>query len=229
MKKIFKYAVVTIALSNGLLLCNGVATAQSHQYPQKPVTMVVPFPPGASLDNIVRAVANELSEEWGQSVIVKNRTGAGGIVGIGSVAQAKADGYTVVAVANSFVGNTVLRDDLPYDAFEDFAPITLLGIVPHVLVTNSSVPVSTVAELIDYAQQQGGALSYSSGGIGTMSHLGAEMLKQDTGIDMAHIPYRGQGPALIDTVSGQVDLTLANLPEIPGHIKDGKIVPLAIL
>lgn len=206
----------------------GIAGAQSAAFPTRNVTVIVPFPAGATLDFLVRQVAQLLTERWKHAVIVDNRTGAGGIVGISSGAKAPNDGYTLIAVANSFVANTVLRNDMAYDAFTDFVPVTLLGSVPHVLVANAGAPFKTIAELQRYARSKAAPLSYSSGGNGTMSHLAGEMLKRSAGIDAVHVPYRGQAPALADVVSGQVQMTFANLPEALPMIKDGKIRALAI-
>lgn len=204
------------------------AGAQTAAYPTRNITVIVPFPAGATLDVLVRQVAQQLAERWKTGVVVDNRTGAGGIIGISAGAKAPNDGYTLTAVANSFVANTVLRTDMPYDAFNDFVPVTLLGAVPHVLVTRAASPYRTVAELQRYAKEKPRSLSYSSGGNGTMSHLAGEMLNRAAGIDAMHVPYRGQGPALADVVSGQVALNFANLPEALPLIKEGKIHALAL-
>lgn len=206
----------------------GTALAQAANYPSRTVTVIVPFPAGATLDVLVRQVAQQLAEHWKKGVVVDNRTGAGGIIGIASGAKAANDGYTLIAVANSFVANTVLRNDMPYDAFNDFVPVTLLGAVPHVLVTNAASPFRTIAELQRHAKDKPRSLSYSSGGNGTMSHLAGEMLNRAAGIDAMHVPYRGQGPALADVASGQVALNFANLPEALPLIKEGKIHALAV-
>jgi tripartite-type tricarboxylate transporter receptor subunit TctC len=216
------------ALAAPLLASVARPSFADSRFPSRAVTFIVPFPAGATLDVLVRQVAQQLGELWKQPAIVENRTGAGGIVGISAGAKAPADGYTLIAVANSFVANTVLRHDLPYDAFADFVPVTLLGSVPHVLVANAASPYKTVAQLQQYAKRRGARLSYSSGGAGTMSHLAGEMLKRAAGIDAVHVPYRGQGPALADVVSGQVQLTFANLPEALPLIQQGKIVALAV-
>jgi tripartite-type tricarboxylate transporter receptor subunit TctC len=218
------------ALHSLVWLCAAASPlAAAQNFPDKPVQIIVPFPPGASLDSMVRIVAQKLGESWNQRVIVENRTGASGIIGVSAGAKAAPDGYTLVAVSNSFAANTVLRKDMPYDAFKDFAPVTLLGAVPHVLVVHSSVPVQSVKELVDYAKQNPGRLNYASGGSGTISHLGAEMFKRAAGIDMVHVPYRGQGPALADVVSGQVSLTLGNIPEVMPHVKSGRVKALAVV
>jgi tripartite-type tricarboxylate transporter receptor subunit TctC len=221
-------AVLRTLAAAALPALTGLAGAQPAAFPTRNVTMIVPFPAGATLDYLVRQVAQQLSERWKHPVVVDNRTGAGGIVGISFGAKAPNDGYTLIAVANSFVANTVLRNDMPYDAFADFVPVTLLGAVPHVLVANAGAPFKTIAELKRYGKDKEAPLSYSSGGNGTMSHLAGEMLKRSAGIRAVHVPYRGQGPALADVVSGQVQMTFANLPEALPMIKEGKIRALAI-
>ncbi|MEN9886002.1 MAG: hypothetical protein RL758_580 [Pseudomonadota bacterium] len=214
--------------ATALPMATGQALAQTPTYPVRTVTLIVPFPAGATLDVLVRQVGQQLAERWKQSVVVDNRSGAGGVIGIGAGSRAANDGYTLTAVANSFVGNTVLRNDLPYDAFADFVPVTLLGSVPHVLVTPAAAPYKTLEELQRHAKEQPGKLSYASGGNGTMSHLAGEMLNHASGIQALHVPYRGQGPALADTVSGQVQLNFANLPEALPLIKEGKVRALGV-
>lgn len=214
--------------TSALAAASGQAFGQAQPYPARTVTLIVPFPAGATLDVLVRQVAQQLTERWKQSVVVDNRTGAGGVIGITAGARAVNDGYTLTAVANSFVGNTVLRNDMPYDAFADLVPVTLLGSVPHVLVTPATSPFRTLEELQRQAKGKPGSFSYSSGGNGTMSHLAGEMLNHAAGIQAVHIPYRGQGPALADTVSGQVQLNFANLPEALPLIKEGKIRALSV-
>ncbi|MBN9429733.1 MAG: tripartite tricarboxylate transporter substrate binding protein [Burkholderiales bacterium] len=219
-------ACVTI----GAIALGTASSAEAQaQYPDRPPRVVVPFPAGASLDTMVRTVTQKMSEGLGQNVVVENRSGAGGIVGIGSVAKAPPDGYQFVAVANSFVANTLLRNDLPYDAFKDFAPVTLLGTVPHVLVARRGLAADSVASLVELARRTPDRITFASGGNGTSSHLGAEMFMRAANIRLAHVPYRGQGPALVDVVGGQVDLTLGNMPEVIPHVKSGAIKVLAIV
>ena len=205
------------------------AEVKSADYPSKTVRIVVPFPPGGSMDTLARQIAQALGLSWKHPVVVENRDGASGIVGLSSVAKSAPDGYTLGVVANSFVANTLLRNDMPYDAFGSFEPVSLLASVPYVLVTNASLPGSSLSEFIAYAKSHPDTLNYSSGGNGTMSHLGAEMLKDAIGIKATHIPYRGQAPALTDTVSGQVSFTMGNLPEVISYAASGKLHALAIM
>ena len=227
--KIKRACRIAVGLAIGLTAATATLPAAAQSYPASPVRIIVPFPAGASLDTVVRVVAREMSESWGQNVFVENKTGAGGIIGIGAGAQAAADGYTFTSVANSFAGNTVLRNDLPYDAFKDFAPVTLLGNVPHVLVARKGLPGEDLKALVAHAKANPGKVSYASGGIGTSSHLGAEMFARAAGVELTHVPYRGQGPALLDVVAGQVDLTLGNMPEVIPHVRSGAIRALAIV
>jgi tripartite-type tricarboxylate transporter receptor subunit TctC len=203
-------------------------SAAAQAYPDKPIRIIVPFPPGATIDLLARLVAQKLGEDWGTNVIVENKSGAGGIVGIDAGAKAAPDGYTFVCVANSFAANPVLRKDLPYDAFRDFAPVTLLGITPHILVATPSLPANSVQELIALAKQRPGKITYASFGNGTTPHLAGETLKSMAGIDIVHVPYRGQIPALTDVMSGQVSMTFGNLPDVMAQVRAGKLKALAI-
>ncbi|WP_158215416.1 Bug family tripartite tricarboxylate transporter substrate binding protein [Candidimonas nitroreducens] len=238
MKKVWKWrlwAKVPSVLATGMLCMMAGAHLAAHaqakpaDYPSKTVRIVVPFPPGGSMDALARQIAQALSLSWNHPVVVENRDGASGIIGLSSVAKSAPDGYTLGVVANSFVANTLLRHDMPYDAFGSFEPVSLLASVPYVLVTNASLPSSSLSEFIAYAKSHPDTLNYASGGNGTMSHLGAEMLKDAIGIKAAHIPYRGQAPALTDTVSGQVSFTMGNLPEVISHTESGKVHALAIM
>ncbi|WP_345251444.1 tripartite tricarboxylate transporter substrate binding protein [Pigmentiphaga soli] len=213
----------------GLALLAACAGAFAQAYPVRPVQIIVPFPPGGSLDALVRTVAQQMGERWNVPVVVDNRAGASGMIGLNAAAKAAPDGYTLAAVANSFVANTLLRQDMPYDAFKDFAAVSLLGSVPFVVTASTGLPVNSVRELADYSKRQPGRLTYSSGGTGTMSHLGGEMFKRATGIEATHVPYRGQAPALTDVVAGQVSFTMGNLPEVLPYAQAGKVKTLAIL
>lgn len=204
------------------------AMAQGRDFPNRPVTIIVPFPAGATMDGLARRIGRSLSEQWKQPVVVENPTGAGGILGTSMGARAAKDGYTLVMISNSFVVNTLLRRDMPYDAFADFTPVTLIGAVPHVLVAHRALGVRTVDELRRYGASHPGKLSYSSGGIGTMSHFAGEMLRSVVGLDITHVPYRGQGPSLAAVTAGQVSINFANLPEILPLMKDGRVTALAV-
>ena len=202
--------------------------AGAQAYPDKPVRIIVPFPPGATIDFLARLLAQKLGEDWGVNVFVENKSGAGGIVGIDAAAKSMPDGYTFVCVANSFAANPVLRKDLPYDTFKDLAPVTLVGVTPHVLVAFPALPANTVTELVAYAKQQPGKVTYASFGSGTTPHLAGETLKSMAGIDIVHVPYRGQIPALADVMTGQVSMTFGNLPDVMPQVAARKLKALAI-
>lgn len=219
-------AALRAALAGLALLLALPAGAQS--YPDKPVRIIVPFPPGATIDFLARLLAQKLGEDWGVSVFVENKSGAGGIVGIDAGAKSAPDGYTYVCVANSFAANPVLRKDLPYDTFKDLAPVTLVGVTPHVLVAFPGLPANSMAELIAYAKQQPGKVTYASFGSGTTPHLAGETLKSMAGIDIVHVPYRGQIPALADVMAGQVSMTFGNLPDVMPQVAARKLKALAI-
>ncbi|ADU97959.1 tripartite tricarboxylate transporter substrate binding protein [Alicycliphilus denitrificans] len=198
-------------------------------YPSKPITLVVPFTPGGSVDNSGRLMADRLSRELGVPVIVDNKGGAGGALGSAFVAKAKPDGYTlVVASQSTHVVNPAVNPNLPYDAVKDFAPITLIDRLANVLLVNASVPVQTFADLVKYAQANPGKLNYASAGVGSVSHLSMELLKTQARIHVTHIPYRGAGVALTDLLAGQVQLAWNNLSSNLPNIRNGKLRALAV-
>ena len=194
----------------------------AQAYPDRAVKVIVPFPAGATMDYVVRLVSQRLSEDWGKPVVVENRTGGAGLIGTDAGAKAAPDGYTVLAVANSFAGNPAYRNDLPYDTFNDFAPITLLGSTPLVLVGHASVPANTTAELVALAKKQPGKLAYGAAS-GASPHLAMAWFRSVAGVDLQLIPYRGQAQAQTDLLSGQIQLAFGNLPDIVPHVKAGKI------
>ena len=198
-------------------------------YPNKPITLVVPFTPGGSVDNSGRLMADRLSRLLGVPVIVDNKGGAGGSLGSAFVAKAKPDGYTLIVTSQStHVVNPAVTPKLPYDAVNDFAPITLIDRLSNVLLINASLPVRTFADLIKYAQANPGKLNYASAGTGSVSHLSMELLKTQTKIDLTHVPYRGAGVAITDVMSGQVQLAWNNLSTNLASIKNGKLRALAV-
>lgn len=203
-----------------LLAFSTAAGAQT--YPQKAVHVIVPFPAGATMDFVVRLVSQKLSEAWGNAVVVENRTGGAGIIGTEYGARAEPDGYTILAIANSFAGNPTFRKSLPYDTFKDFAPITLLGSTPLVLVGHISVPANTTAELVALAKKKPGSLAYGAAA-GASPHLAMAWFSSVAGIKLQFIPYRGQSQAQNDLLSGQIQLVFGNLPDVMPHIKNGKI------
>ncbi|MFI4888155.1 MAG: Bug family tripartite tricarboxylate transporter substrate binding protein [Burkholderiales bacterium] len=214
-------AMLTVA---PLALAQGAAS-----YPAKPIRLVVPFPAGGTTDILARAVAQKLSEAWGQQVIVDNRPGAGGNIGSDLVAKSAPDGYTLLmGTVGTHAINPSLYAKMPYDHVKDFAPVILVAGVPNVLVVNPSLPVHSVQELIAYAKANPGKLNFASSGNGTSIHLSGELFKTMTGVQMTHIPYKGSAPALTDLVGGQVQLMFDNLPSSLPFIKAGRLRALAV-
>ena len=203
--------------------------AAAQAFPARPVKIIVPSAPGDGSDILARAIGAKLTERWGQSVVIENRPGAGGVVGTEAAAKAPADGYTVImGNAGSHAINQALYPKLPYDVLRDFVPITLVASAPNVFVINPAVPAKNVAEFIALARKEPGKYAFASGGTGSSSHLNGEMLKALAGIDMTHVPYKGANPAITDVVAGQVQLMIGNLPPILPHIKSGKVRALAV-
>jgi len=203
--------------------------AFAQAFPSKPVKLVIPFPPGGSLDAVGRAIADKLTQMWGQSVVVDNKPGAGGNIGADFVAKSAPDGYTVVMGAlSTHAVNPSLYPKMPYDAVKDFAPISLVAITPNVLVVNPSLPVNSVKDLIAYAKANPGKLSFGSGSNGSAGHLAGELFKVDTGTDMVHIPFKGGAPALQALLAGDTQLMFDNLANSMQQVKAGKLKALAV-
>ncbi len=218
------------ALGAGVaLVLAPLAGAQVPAYPTKPIRLVVPFPPGGATDILARAVAQKLTEAWGQQVIVDNRPGAGGNIGSELVAKAAPDGYTLeMGTVGTHAINASLYAKMPYDHVKDFVPVILVAGVPNVLVVHPSVPVNSVAELIAYAKANPGKLNFASSGSGTSIHLSGELFKVMAGVQMTHVPYKGSAPAMQDLLGGQVQLMFDNLPPSLPQIKAGKLKALAV-
>ena len=218
------FVVLLAASALASLTCG----AGAQTYPSKPIRMVVPFAAGGPTDVYARAVGQELTKLLGQPVIVDNRPGAGGNLGADLVAKSPPDGYNVVLGAvGAFAVNMTLYPKMPYDVLRDFAPVSLVAIVPMVLVVNPGVPVKTPKELVELAKSKPGTLSYGSAGNGTSIHMSAEMFKAMTGIDMAHVPYKGAAPAMTDLIGGQVQLMFADATSVIPHVKSGKVRAVA--
>jgi tripartite-type tricarboxylate transporter receptor subunit TctC len=198
-------------------------------YPLRPITLVVPFPAGGSTDLVARVVAEKMGADLGQQIVVDNRGGAGGNVGSAAAAKADPDGYTILmGTVATHALNPALYKKMPYDPVTDFAPISLLVVVPNVLVVNPDFPAKDVAELIALLKAEPGKYSYASSGNGTPLHLSGELFKSMAGVDMVHVPYKGAGPALIDVMGGHVPIMFDNLPSSTEHIKVGKLRGLAV-
>jgi tripartite-type tricarboxylate transporter receptor subunit TctC len=206
-----------------------VGPAFAQTYPDRTITMVVPFAAGGSTDLVARILAQKLTEQMGQSVVVENRAGAGGNIGAAAVAKATADGYTLLyGTISTHTLNPLMAKKSAYDPVKDFEPIALIGNIPNVLVVNPSVPAKTVQELIALAKASPDKYSYASSGVATPLHLSGEMFNSMAGTKMAHVPYRGAGPAMNDLVAGQVPVLFDNLPSSVEFIKAGKIRALAV-
>ncbi|MFC5497883.1 Bug family tripartite tricarboxylate transporter substrate binding protein [Caenimonas terrae] len=211
------------------LLACGVAQAQPAAFPTRPVTLVVPFPPGGGTDTGARIVAQKLAAKWGQPVLVENRGGAAGQIGADVVAKARPDGYTLLVgnIGTQSI-NPALYKKLNYDPDSAFAPISLIAELPLAMMVNPQVPARTPAEFIALAKRQPGKLTYSSSGAGGGPHLAAEMFKESTGTYILHVPYRGGGPAIGDLLAGHVQLSFMTVLEASGHVKAGKLRALAV-
>ena len=204
------------------------AGAHAQTYPAKPIRWIVPFPPGGSTDLLARVVGQKLTESWGQTVVVENRGGAGGTVGAAEAAKATPDGYTLFMGAIHHTIATSAYPKLPYDFQRDFAPITVVAIVPNVLVVNPSIPAKTVPELIAHAKANPGKLTYGSAGMGTAHHLISEVFNSRAGVDILHVPYKGSAPAIADLIGGQVSIMYDTVASCLPHVKAGKIRALAV-
>jgi tripartite-type tricarboxylate transporter receptor subunit TctC len=203
------------------------ASSRAQSWPGKPIKIIVPFTPGGTTDYVSRLIGVELAKSLGQPVVVENKPGAGTVIGVDFVAKAPPDGYSFVCVANSFCVNHTLVKKLPYDTLKDFKPVALMGMSEHVLATHPNSGVKQLSDIAGLAKSKAG-LSYASFGQGTSAHLAGEMLKSQLGIEITHVPYKGQAPALADLLGGQVSLMFGNWPEFRGHIQSGKLVALGM-
>ena len=202
--------------------------ALAQTYPTQPIKLIAPFPPGGSVDIMARLIAEPLGRELGQRIVIENRSGASGNIGMEAAARAAPDGYTVVLNTIPLVTNKSLFDKLTWDPIRDFAPIGMVATAPHVLVVPAKLPVKTVDDLVRLARQRPGKLNYASAGVGTTFHFCAEMFKDATGTFILHIPYRGGGPALLDTLAGQVDMSFPTLSAALPHVKAGTLRALGV-
>ncbi|MGR9170917.1 Bug family tripartite tricarboxylate transporter substrate binding protein [Rhizobium sp. KDH_Rht_773_N] len=220
---------MSLAFGLGLLAAATATAASAETFPDRSITMIVPFAAGGSTDVVARIVAQKMSEDLGQQVIVQNVAGAGGNLGAGNVARAAPDGYTILmgTVATHALNPLILKST-PYDAEKDFSPISLLVVVPNVLVVNPELPAKNVEELVALLKADPDKYSYASSGNGTPLHLSGELFKSMAGVDMQHIPYKGAGPALNDVIGNQVPIMFDNLPSSSSHIKAGTLRALAV-
>jgi tripartite-type tricarboxylate transporter receptor subunit TctC len=217
----------SLAIVLGTMLAAS-APAQAP-WPAKPIRLVSPFPPGAVVDTLSRTIAAPMGEILGQAVVVENKPGAGGNIGMDAVAKSAPDGYTIGmgGIAPNAI-NPGLYAQMPYDAARDFAPITFVARNINVLVVHPAVPAHDVRELVAYARANAGKLSYGSAGAGTSQHLAGELFKQLTGVEMTHVPYKGAGPAVADLLAGQIQLMFADISAVLAHVRAGKLRALGV-
>jgi tripartite-type tricarboxylate transporter receptor subunit TctC len=197
-------------------------------YPTRPIRVIVPFPPGGSTDVIARLIAQKLTEAWGQQVVVDNRSGAGGNIGMGMAANASPDGYTILSVSSSYVVNPSLYSKAPYDPFKSFIPITNAAAAPNIFTAHSSVPVKSIPELIALVKKDTKKYNIGTPGIGTTPDLSAELLKMTTKLDIVRVPYSGAGPAVAAIAGNQVPIACTVMPPIIPHIQAGRVRGLAV-
>jgi tripartite-type tricarboxylate transporter receptor subunit TctC len=223
--------IARIVAMLAVLAWGAAASAQDADhgtFPAKPVRLLVPFPPGGAVDIVARTLGDELTRRWGQQVVIENRPGAGGIIASQAAAQSPADGYTLILVATGHALNPYFYVKLPYDPFNDFAPISLVGFSPNMLLVRSDSLFKSVADVLAGARQRPGYLSYGHAGNGTSPHLAGELLKYLAKVEIAAIPYKGGAPSLNDLIGGHVPLTFNNIPESIAQVRAGAVRPLGV-
>jgi tripartite-type tricarboxylate transporter receptor subunit TctC len=222
-KNIFRFFLTLFTL------CQITQAVAADPYPNRPIKLVIPYPAGGGTDSFARPLALQLSTRLGQSVVVENRGGAGGSIGMESVSRAPADGYTLLlALTPQLAVNGALYDKIPYDPIKSFAPISLIAEAPYLLLVNPTLPVNTTKELLALAKAENGKLTYASSGSGSGAHMAAELLISMTGIPMTHVPYKGGGPALSDVLAGHVKVLFAPAVSSLQYIQTGRLKALAI-
>lgn len=222
----WRRSALFLALATAVAFAASPAHAQS--YPSRPIHVIVPFSPGGAVDGPIRLIAQELAKRLGQGVIVENKPGAGATIGSEMVAKAAPDGYTLLLASQTNAISATLYPQLSFDPVEDFAPVSLIGREPGVLVVNPSVPVTTLQEFIAYVKARPGQVDYASSGNGSGQHLFAALLASMTGMKLNHIPYRGSGQATTDLLGGQVQMSMPGMAGMLGHIRSGKLRALAV-
>ncbi len=223
MRSWFRFAVIAAALA----VASGVASAQSA-FPTKPVHILVPYAAGGGVDILARTLGDVVSRQWGQTVVIENRPGAGGVVASQALATSAADGYTLIVVASGHATNPFLYPKLPYDTFKDLTPVSLLASSPNMLLVRADSPFRTVADVIAQARAKPGSLSFGHAGNGTSTHLAGELLKALAKVEIEAIPYKGGAPAINDLLGGQIPLSFNNGPESVGQIAAGTVRALAV-
>jgi tripartite-type tricarboxylate transporter receptor subunit TctC len=223
-------ALRAILLAAAAAFAAGDVAAQSlvDKFPDKAIKIIVPFAPGGSVDILARVLGQKMTEAWGQPVIVESRPGASTMIGTAAAAKADPDGYTLIIVVSNHATNPALHASMPYDALKDFEPISLLARAPVVIYSHPSFPVTSVKELVAAAKAKPGTLNFGSAGVGSMTHLVAEMLKIRAGIDMTHVVYRGGTPALNDVLAGQIPMTFATVTQALPQYRAGQLRALGV-
>jgi tripartite-type tricarboxylate transporter receptor subunit TctC len=204
------------------------SAAATDAYPTRPVRVIVPYAAGGTVDVLMRQIGQKLTESWKQPIIIENKPGGGTIIGVEAGARAAGDGYTITAVANSFAINPSFKKSLPYDTVKDFVPVIRLASTPLIMAVHPSTPAKTVKEYVALAKQSPGKLAYGSIGPGSISHLLGEAFELSAGVDLNHIPYKGQAPATNDLLAGHIGLNFGNTPDLMPHIRNGSLRALAI-
>jgi tripartite-type tricarboxylate transporter receptor subunit TctC len=229
MQRTLRFCICTLLVAGAANAHAQTAGKAATTYPTKPIRIVVTYPPGGPTDIVARAIGQKMTETWSQPVVIDNRAGAGGIVGTEVVARAAPDGYTLLLGTSAGLSiNPALNPKLPYNAFSDFAPISLVVINPQILVFNGSFAPSSLKELIQLAKARPGQINFASVGPGSPNHLGMELLKSMAGIDMVHIPYKGTSPAVTDLLTGQVSLMFNSMPSVLQQVRAGKLKGIAV-
>jgi tripartite-type tricarboxylate transporter receptor subunit TctC len=216
-----------LPVAAGVLLALTVMAAAQSDYPNRPIRLIIPFPPGGSNDVVGRMIGDQLGKQLGKQVVVDNRAGAGGVIGTEIASHAPPDGYTILVISLAHAVNPWLYK-LPYDPIKAFAPIGVMGSGPNVVAVNPDLPVKSIKELIALAKSKPGDLQYASAGIGSFQHLGGELFKLEAGIDMLHVPFKGGGPAMIDVIGGHTKVVFSSLVQTTPHIKSGKLRALGV-
>jgi len=229
MTPLFRRSIQAVVATSLTFFMAGTAVAQAQTYPNKPIRMLIPNPPGGGTDVLGRILANSISEQLGQPVVVDNRVGASGFVAADALLQAPADGYTIFMLYSGIatVNPSLYKERIRYDPLKDFTPIAPFAEVPNVLVVNAELPVNSVKELVDLARSKPGELNHASSGNGVSNHLAMELFKQMADLDIVHIPYKGDAPAITDLLGGQVDLMFVNLAGFGSHVDNPRVKVLA--
>jgi tripartite-type tricarboxylate transporter receptor subunit TctC len=220
--------IAALLLLGCLFGAGPVGAQETKGYPNRPIRIVVPYPPAGGTDIVARIVADPIAAVLGEPIIIENRGGAAGILGTDIVAKSAPDGYTILFTLSSHTINPKLYDKLPFDVEKDFVPISLAALIPQILVANPSLPANNIRELIALAKSEPGKLNYASVGTGSPGHIAGELFKLKTGVDMVHVPYKGGGPAVTDTLAGQVQLLFVSLPAALQHVRAGRLKALAV-